>query len=354
MAATGSAEPVEDSDAVAQKAVDEAAAQEAERAANSTAQPTEDEQAADDVPDAETTWAFPAGAGSEPRTGSTAASVSSEGETSSESTDDTEQASQDHMTWGWSQPAGQPGTQPQADTGQYAQQPSAQQPQPGYQQVGYGQAYAQHQQFGQQRQAAQQRGASRIDLDSARTWGLFVAGGAAFLSLFGFIFTPTLDTTIAVCLAFDCRRLDHCPAVHRHGCPVTVATVETVTLDEFLFRHRESGGRVYHDRSGPDAHRVLHDALHRLFGAVAIVHVAGAHSRHTDLFGAQIIGCQRGKPIEPAAGLPATALWAAARLRPTTAPRISAELPWDTTAVRGLFTGWIPAITPVSGVCVSR
>ena len=206
LAATGNAEPVEESDAVAQAAVDEAAAQEAERAADFTAQSVEDEQADDAVtPDAETTWAFPSGAGYEPRTGSTAAGVSSERDTDAETSDGTEQSAQDHMTWGWSQPAGQPSTQPQADAGQYAQQPSPQQPQPGYQHVGYGQAHAQQQQpaqpqqFGQQQQqhqAAQQRGASRIDLDSARTWGLFVAGGAAFLSLFGFIFTPTLDTTM--------------------------------------------------------------------------------------------------------------------------------------------------------------
>ena len=199
LAATG--DDVAESDAVAQEAVDEAAAQEAERAAETQA--TEEDSAAETPDDdANTTWAFPAGAGYEPRTGSTAASVESEPNTSAEATDDTEQSAQDHMTWGWSQPAGQSGTPSQADAGQYGQQSSTQQPQPGYQQVGYGQAAAQSQQYGQQPQvgqqqsAAQQRGASRIDLDSARTWGLFVAGGAAFLSLFGFIFTPTLDTTM--------------------------------------------------------------------------------------------------------------------------------------------------------------
>lgn len=191
LAATGDDVAVGESDAMAQAAVDEAAAQEAERTADSPAeaQAVTDKPADDGPSDAETTWAFPSGADYEPRTGSTAASESSEPDTGAETTDDTEPSSQDHLTWGWSQPAEQPSPQPQADADQNAQQPSGQQPQPGYQQVGQPQQLEQH-------QAAQRRGASRIDLDSARTWGLFVAGGAAFLSLFGFIFTPTLDTTM--------------------------------------------------------------------------------------------------------------------------------------------------------------
>lgn len=110
------------------------------------------------------------------------------------------QSQQDQQTWGWSQPTGQQ----QFGYGQYAQQPGPQQ-QFGYPQYGSGQAYGHPQQFGQPQQYGQPQqfgqapsyakrsGASRIDLSSSNTWGLFIAGGAAFLSLFGFIFNPGLQ-----------------------------------------------------------------------------------------------------------------------------------------------------------------
>ena len=114
------------------------------------------------------------------------------------------QSPQDQQTWGWSQPTGKQ----QFGYGQPTQQPGPQQ-QFGYPQYGSGQPYGQPQQFGQSQQYGQPQqfgqspsyakprgGASRIDLSSSNTWGLFIAGGAAFLSLFGFIFSPALQYSV--------------------------------------------------------------------------------------------------------------------------------------------------------------
>lgn len=69
-----------------------------------------------------------------------------------------------------------------------------------YDQPSYG--YQSHQTQGYQQQQPQQqytqpfmdqpRAASKIDLRSRGTWGLFIAGGAAFLALFGFFFSPSV------------------------------------------------------------------------------------------------------------------------------------------------------------------
>jgi|GEM_PF-2372085 len=130
-----------------------------------------------------------------PTTGAGSTSWSAQSEQTSTQA---EQAPHEQQAWGWSQPSGQQFGQPQ-------QQPSGQQQQFGAPQYGYGQAYGQPQQSGQAQQfaprqvgytqppATSRSGSSRIDLSSARTWGLFVAGGAAFLSLFGFLFAPGLD-----------------------------------------------------------------------------------------------------------------------------------------------------------------
>lgn len=95
---------------------------------------------------------------------------------------------------------------------QAGQQPSSfGYPTPQQQPYGYDQPYGYERQYGypQQSQQPQQppqqpyygqpvqylrpaRSASRIDLNSRRTWGLIVAGGAAFLSLFGFFFSPSV------------------------------------------------------------------------------------------------------------------------------------------------------------------
>lgn len=101
------------------------------------------------------------------------------------------------------QPGAFPGQQPQGGQAQPGQQgqahpgpsyPGQQVPgQPyGYQQPGYGQPYG----FGQQPYAhvPRRRPSGSIDLNSATTWGLFVAGGAAFLGLFGFFFSPTISS----------------------------------------------------------------------------------------------------------------------------------------------------------------
>ncbi|WP_022870022.1 variant leucine-rich repeat-containing protein [Yaniella halotolerans] len=66
---------------------------------------------------------------------------------------------------------------PQQQTPGYQQQPQQSQPQ-------FGQPYMR-----------QSRGASKIDLSSRSTWGLFIAGGAAFLALFGFFFNPSVAPT---------------------------------------------------------------------------------------------------------------------------------------------------------------
>lgn len=85
--------------------------------------------------------------------------------------------------------------QPQGNSEQYQTQ-SFQQPS-GFAQ----QSYPQQQQYPQQAQqafygqpgqySAASRGPSKIDLSSRKTWGLFIASGAAFLALFGFFFSPT-------------------------------------------------------------------------------------------------------------------------------------------------------------------
>lgn len=96
--------------------------------------------------------------------------------------------------WGVHSPMPQPGVFP-------GQQPQGGQAQPGkqipgqpfeYQQPGYGQPYG----YGQQPYAPvpRRRPSGSIDLNSATTWGLFVAGGAAFLGLFGFFFSPTISS----------------------------------------------------------------------------------------------------------------------------------------------------------------
>lgn len=110
----------------------------------------------------------------------------------------TGQSSQGEPLWGWPGATSQPsGTQSQ----HHYQTPSAgygQQPY-GYQQqhqmpYGYqGQAYGQQQPAYGQAQVPQpsRRDRTPIDLNSARTWGIFVTGGAAFMTLFGFFFSAT-------------------------------------------------------------------------------------------------------------------------------------------------------------------
>lgn len=102
----------------------------------------------------------------------------------------------------WAAPSGYQQTQPypdqQAGTGSYAQFGAEQR---AFEQQHYGQPqpFGQQQHFGQPQQfgqpayyAPQRRQPAAVNLSSARTWGLFVSGGAAFLGLFGFFFSPTL------------------------------------------------------------------------------------------------------------------------------------------------------------------
>lgn len=105
------------------------------------------------------------------------------------------------------QPFGQPSPfeQPAQQEPQWSQQPTSgfeqhsgqqsfgyaqtgQQPFGQPQQPGFGQS---QQYYGQPQFGASPRNASKIDMSDRGTWGLFVAGGAAFLSLFGFFFTPS-------------------------------------------------------------------------------------------------------------------------------------------------------------------
>lgn len=94
------------------------------------------------------------------------------------------------QNYGWAQPSPTQPTQqfgatPPQDTGQHQ----------AWTQPNYG--------FDQSRQgftqpgmyASQRRTASTIDLSSRRTWGSFIAGGAAFLALFAFFFNPSAGPT---------------------------------------------------------------------------------------------------------------------------------------------------------------
>ncbi len=121
------------------------------------------------------------------------------------------QTSQGEPIWGWpgtgssaasQQPQHQqpPHQESQQQAQQHYQAPAAgygQQPPYGQQQqqqppYGYGQHYGQPA-YGQQFQPRPARQRTPIDLNSAGTWGLFVAGGAAFMTLFGYFFSPTLS-----------------------------------------------------------------------------------------------------------------------------------------------------------------
>jgi len=118
--------------------------------------------------------------------------------------EDTPAAAEPTQSFGWAQPESSPQSNPwtqpqmsqhpsqefhqfgQAPTGfqqhsGYPQQPSHQPQQP---------FYGQPHQYAMPRQTA-----SKIDLQSRRTWGLFIAGGAAFLALFGFFFNPAATPT---------------------------------------------------------------------------------------------------------------------------------------------------------------
>ena len=111
-----------------------------------------------------------------------------------------EAATQAYGQTQWAQPA-EPMPQQQfgatspLDTGQVTPNPGYGQPSYGFspqQSPGYGQP--QQPQYGQPHMR-QPRGASKIDLSSRSTWGLFIAGGAAFLALFGFFFSPSVAPT---------------------------------------------------------------------------------------------------------------------------------------------------------------
>src|SRR5699024_7130749 len=104
---------------------------------------------------------------------------------------------------GWAQPSpAEPMPQSQQfgasspeDSGQVSPGYAYDQPSYGFNQSHQTQGYQQQQ--SQQPQYAQPfmnqpRAASKIDLSSRGTWGLFIAGGAAFLALFGFFFSPSV------------------------------------------------------------------------------------------------------------------------------------------------------------------
>lgn len=104
---------------------------------------------------------------------------------------------------GWAQPSPadpmpqsqQFGASSPQDSGQVSQGYAYDQPSYGFNQSHQTQGYQQQQP--QQPQYTQPfmnqpRAASKIDLSSRGTWGLFIAGGAAFLALFGFFFSPSV------------------------------------------------------------------------------------------------------------------------------------------------------------------
>lgn len=102
---------------------------------------------------------------------------------------------------GWAQPSpAEPMPQSQQFGASSPQDSGQVSPGYAYDQPSYG--YQSHQTQGYQQQQPQQqytqpfmdqpRAASKIDLSSRGTWGLFIAGGAAFLALFGFFFSPSV------------------------------------------------------------------------------------------------------------------------------------------------------------------
>lgn len=172
LAATGGGEPVEESDAASQQAVDQAAAEQAVHADDATTDTETGSTATTDEPTAteHSSWALPDG--SQPEQPTSEPDTHTQPYPSAPAQAYQPQDQQPQNAWGWSQPAQQFGS-----------------PQPGFQQQGGQQQFMQP-------SYAPQRKRSNIDLESSRTWGLFVAGGAAFLSLFGFIFAPTLDYSV--------------------------------------------------------------------------------------------------------------------------------------------------------------
>lgn len=111
------------------------------------------------------------------------------------------QAQHGEPIWGWpgatsssASQHSQSQQQHQAPSGGFGQQPygyQQQQPPYGYGQQPYGQQPPYGQAYGQAFQP-RPRQHTPINLNSARTWGLFVTGGAAFMTLFGFFFGPSV------------------------------------------------------------------------------------------------------------------------------------------------------------------
>lgn len=90
------------------------------------------------------------------------------------------------QSFDWAQPQASP--QPSQGFPQFRQEPT--------QHSGFAQHQPQQPLYGQPQQYMMPRQtASKIDLQSRRTWGVFIAGGAAFLALFGFFFSPAASPT---------------------------------------------------------------------------------------------------------------------------------------------------------------
>lgn len=90
------------------------------------------------------------------------------------------------QSFDWGQPQASP--QPSQGFPQFGQEPT--------QHSGFAQHQPQQPLYGQPQQYMMPRQtASKIDLQSRRTWGVFIAGGAAFLALFGFFFSPAASPT---------------------------------------------------------------------------------------------------------------------------------------------------------------
>src|SRR5699024_5357848 len=91
------------------------------------------------------------------------------------------------------------------------------------------------------------------------------------------------------------------------GGPGDLAAAQTLALDAVFLHRRESGCRLCHGRSRPDHDWILHDALHRLFGALAAVYVPGAVGRDVHLLGSESLGSPATTPA-PAANRTAGAV----------------------------------------------
>mgnify|MGYP007082236011 FL=1 len=162
---------------------------------------TDDAADVEDAGQAEPPWAMPEPTGSAQvdEDASAEAAATEQPQDASQQAAASDQAQHGEPIWGWpgtgSSSASQSQQQYQPPSAGYGQPPYGYPHQPQQPPYGYGQPTGPQQPYGQAYgQAFQPRTRQRppIDLNSAKTWGLFITGGAAFMTLFGFFFGPSV------------------------------------------------------------------------------------------------------------------------------------------------------------------